>query len=69
MTHGSVRRTYFPVRVDVAGTPTRIFGAHNFCLVLDDVHVRCWGDDRFGAMGRGTTGTENLTPTAPVGLD
>src|SRR5262245_4124178 len=37
------------------------------CAILDDGTVDCWGDNRFGQLGDGTT-TPRLTPVPVSGL-
>jgi alpha-tubulin suppressor-like RCC1 family protein len=43
-------------------------GAEDTCAVIDDGSARCWGDDTFGGLGDGTTGSNSATPVRVSGL-
>ncbi|MBN9160418.1 MAG: hypothetical protein BGO98_18085 [Myxococcales bacterium 68-20] len=50
-----------------------VAGSDHFCARMSDGTVRCWGDDAFGALGRGDApmapGGDASAPAAVVGLD
>lgn len=59
------------VPVEVAGLPSAAIavaaGGYHTCALLGDGSVWCWGDNRFGQLGDGTTDRQ-VTPVAVEGL-
>jgi len=55
--HGAEDDSGAPVEVtDLTGAATAIAaGAYHSCALIDDGSVSCWGDNRFGQLGDGTT--------------
>ncbi len=44
-------------------------GGYHHCAVLDDGHVRCWGDDYEGQLGTGALGTTSDIPVEVINID
>ena len=56
---------YTPQRVDLgSGRTARTvrIGLFNMCAILDDNSLKCWGDNQYGQVGDGNTGTDQNTP-------
>jgi len=55
----------------VSGVTTATSGTSDFtgyCVVLTSGSVDCWGDNTYGELGNGTTGSPNPTPGAVSGI-
>jgi len=55
-------------------TPTSVKGlanvfqlSNNACALMNDETIRCWGDNRWGQLGDGTT-EDRMTPVEVIGL-
>lgn len=48
--------------------PLKIVGDYNHACMLANSAVKCWGGNRFGQLGNGTT-TDQLNPVSVVGLE
>jgi hypothetical protein len=65
--HAALAQSAVPVDVGVTDAARVVLGGGFACVLTTDGRVRCWGDDRRGQLGRGTTGTPDASP-APVQL-
>ena len=43
-------------------------GGHHTCAIISGGAVQCWGDNEYGEIGDGTSGTNRLTPKQVSGL-
>jgi alpha-tubulin suppressor-like RCC1 family protein len=58
-----------PVRVaGVTGATHLAVGSWHSCAVVSTEQVQCWGDNRAGELGDGTTGSARGTPSRALGV-
>ena len=58
-----------PVKVSVLTNVVQIsLGGRHTCAVLSNGTAKCWGWNKYGQLGNGTTSTPRLTPVAVDGL-
>jgi hypothetical protein len=49
----------------LSGVTSVVVGEMHTCALMGDGTVRCWGDNRYGQLGDGTTDTRTTPTTVP----
>jgi len=62
---GTMTDRHSPVSVDVGGTVALLScGTYHTCVTLTDDTLKCWGDNRWGQLGDGTSGGSDVDHSA-----